>query len=505
MASLEERRGEVLSSLSFFNKPIEHFLGEYLLRLYKIQYLAYDSSNSLGYYILNEKEGYYENINEDYLDSLIEKEFDALAEDMLFPIEVLPKKREHLALKQSHITEVKNYIRRRTYQIIGYETSFITFHNCFLNWDSLMKDDFAGALWRKEHALGIPFSFNYIPHDIEYDLLNKLLNEYVLYQDIKAEKELLEKELEHVVNIFKEWVKDNWLILFEIIGYCTIPKYPLHKAFMLLGSGSNGKSTFLNTIITVLDKRNVSQIPLQEFDANYRFSLINLKHKLANIFADLPGRPLEFTGYFKALTGEDYISADRKFKERISFINYAKLLFSTNQLIRTNDISDAFFRRWILIEFPNVFNVNGSNWQFIEKNIKPHTSKILTLSIFAMFLALKRGSFSLSDSQLKEKWLRLSDSVYAFIRDEVGNKLEEGSSKRIPSSELYNIYVEYCNSNDYNPISRKAFHERMNYYGYVRTKIEGIYVYKGIGLKEESKQLQLQLEPSEFKYQNNNL
>jgi putative DNA primase/helicase len=270
---------------------------------------------------------------------------------------------------------------------------------------------------------------------------------------------------------------------------------------MLLGSGSNGKSTFLNTIITLLDRRNVSQIPLQEFDAHYRFSLNNLRHKLANIFADLPYRPLEFTGYFKALTGEDFISADRKFKERISFINYAKLLFSTNQLIRTNDISDAFFRRWILIEFPNVFNSNGSSWSFIERNIKPHASKLLTLGIFSMFLVFKRGSFSLSDSQLKEKWLRLSDSVYAFLKDEIGNRLEEGSDKKIPSSELYNIYVEYCDINDYNPLSRKAFHERMNYYGYIRTKIQGIYVYKGIGLKEEPKQLEL----SEFKYQNNNL
>jgi len=35
----------------------------------------------------------------------------------------------------------------------------------------------------------------------------------------------------------------KWVVLVEVIGYTLYPKYDLHKAIMLVGSGSNGKST----------------------------------------------------------------------------------------------------------------------------------------------------------------------------------------------------------------------------------------------------------------------
>jgi len=44
----------------------------------------------------------------------------------------------------------------------------------------------------------------------------------------------------------------------------------------------------------------------------------------------LPSKALRETGYFKGLTGEDPLSPDRKNKERITFENYAKLIFSAN-------------------------------------------------------------------------------------------------------------------------------------------------------------------------------
>jgi hypothetical protein len=54
--------------------------------------------------------------------------------------------------------------------------------------------------------------------------------------------------------------------------------------------------------------------------------------KLANIFADLPSKAIDDGGMFKSLTGEDYVTAERKNKDPFSFRPYARLLFSCNEI-----------------------------------------------------------------------------------------------------------------------------------------------------------------------------
>ncbi|MGO9613260.1 MAG: DUF5906 domain-containing protein, partial [Dissulfurispiraceae bacterium] len=67
---------------------------------------------------------------------------------------------------------------------------------------------------------------------------------------------------------------------------------------------------------------------------------------------------LSNTRLLKQLTGGDLIQADRKFLAPVKFLNYAKLIFSTNQIPRTTDQTDAFFRRAFIVEFPNQFEDN---------------------------------------------------------------------------------------------------------------------------------------------------
>ena len=47
-------------------------------------------------------------------------------------------------------------------------------------------------------------------------------------------------------------------LLEEMAGYCLYRRNELGKAFILTGSGSNGKSTYLNMIKTMLGKSNIS-------------------------------------------------------------------------------------------------------------------------------------------------------------------------------------------------------------------------------------------------------
>jgi len=60
---------------------------------------------------------------------------------------------------------------------------------------------------------------------------------------------------------------------------------------MLVGSGANGKSTFLKLLQRCLGKDNYSSEALQDFSDN-KFRMASLAGKLANICPDLAERTL---------------------------------------------------------------------------------------------------------------------------------------------------------------------------------------------------------------------
>jgi len=119
----------------------------------------------------------------------------------------------------------------------------------------------------------------------------------------------------------------------EIFGYLLIPVNKAQKSFVFVGAPNTGKSTLLSVAQEILlGSENVSKIPWQSLGD--RFNKAELFGKLANIFADLPSKNIDDNGMFKALTGEDYITGERKNKDPFSFRPYARLLFSCNEIPR---------------------------------------------------------------------------------------------------------------------------------------------------------------------------
>ena len=127
------------------------------------------------------------------------------------------------------------------------------------------------------------------------------------------------------------------------------------KAALAVGPGDNGKSTFLDAVIRFLGRENVSNLALQRLEAD-KFAVVRLLGKLANVCADLPSDHLVGTSTFKALTGGDRLTAERKFQGSFEFSPFARLLFSTNHYPTSKDASHAFFRRWLVIPFDAVLD-----------------------------------------------------------------------------------------------------------------------------------------------------
>lgn len=112
----------------------------------------------------------------------------------------------------------------------------------------------------------------------------------------------------------------------------------------------NGKSTYLTMVINFLGKTNTSAVSLHRLESD-RFSVARLIGKLANICADLPSEHLEGTSIFKAITGGDAVEAEYKFRDSFQFEPYCRLVFSANLPPRSNDASEGFFDRWLVVPF----------------------------------------------------------------------------------------------------------------------------------------------------------
>ena len=389
-------------------------------------------------------------------------------------------------VKNQLVNEVIGKLKRRTYFELPEEPLMIAFKNCAFAWEPFLNGDGAQAIIPIEATKEKPI-FHLIPWNLNVEILVKGLERLKNGESFEVIGQEFAPE---AVAIFKSWVGDSWPLLFEIPGYCLYPDYPLHKAFMLVGDGANAKSTYLRLIKTMLGNHNVTGQSLQEL-CTYRFAAAELYHKLANIFPDLPPKPIQYTGIFKALTGEDWISAPRKFKDSLYMKNYAKLLFSANELPEVSDQTFAFWRRWIVIEFPNKFEEDPT---FFERTFTPELiEKIIALSILAFWGVWQRRGFSVKGSakDFKEMWMRRMNSVYAYVSTGV----EEGwlkldSKAHVPANDLYEHYIGWAKDNDLKVVEKAMFtRELERHFGIIKKRIrEGgtrIYVYQGITFGEK--------------------
>ncbi len=243
---------------------------------------------------------------------------------------------------------------------------------------------------------------------------------------------------------------------------------------MLIGEGSNGKSTYLK-LVRDLFSPHVSGLSLQVIASpEGNFQRIRLRNSLVNIFADLPRQPLRYTEWFKALTGGDQVTADRKNREPIEFVNIAKMFFATNELPIVHDISNAFFRRWVIVEFPHQFPPDP---HFYDHTFPSEDrSKILVAGILAFEQALRRGGFSMGGkgsnaAEYREYWMRETNNVYAWVQERIEDGLLIKDENGVISlKEVYDDYIEWCNDREEEAVSKKTFSERMEQLGYKRKR-----------------------------------
>ncbi len=195
--------------------------------------------------------------------------------------------------------------------------------------------------------------------DIKTGDFFKATPEY-LYTDPIPHNYVPQTETPTIDKLFGEWVsKDKIPLLYEIVAYCIYNGYPIHRMFILVGRGRNGKGQYRDLIVRLIGEHNRTATTIDQLN-NSRFETARLYHKKLATVGELNYAMINETAILKMLSGGDPIPAELKNKSPFEFVNYAKIIINTNSLPQTADRTDAYYARCIAIEFCNQFQ-NGTD------------------------------------------------------------------------------------------------------------------------------------------------
>jgi len=230
----------------------------------------------------------------------------------------------------------------------------------------------------------------------------------------------------------------------EFAGYMLMHwALPYHRALFLVGPTASGKSTFLDTLRTMLgdDKGDqcVASLTPQEMTSE-RFSGAELYGAWANIRNDIPDELIENVGQFKEIIGGDPIKAEQKYKDPFKFEPRAKHAFSANKLPEASVDDRAFYRRILLVAFPSETPVSDRDPALDEKLQAEHPG-ILNWALTGLQRLMNQGGFTgdRDPAVTEDTWRKWSNTVKRFA----DKCLREGDGE-IPSSDVWEAYLDYC-------------------------------------------------------------
>lgn len=250
-------------------------------------------------------------------------------------------------------------------------------------------------------------------------------------------------------------------LLEEIGGACLYrDNRPIRKAFLLVGDGSNGKSTFIDLLKTALGVENCSTLDFRDLDK--RFQTAELYGKLANLGDDIADGYVENVSTFKKIVSGKRITAEQKGRDPFSFEPYAKLIFAANTIPRFSDRSGAALNRLIMIPFNATFREGRPEYdpQYRAKLTCPEVIEAyLARAIQGIQRWLKVGKFTNSKEaeQLKDDFKIENNPVLAFIEECKNDTGEIEGIYREPTEAVYLRYSVFCSRGGLQPVSKTSF------------------------------------------------
>ena len=323
--------------------------------------------------------------------------------------------------------EVLKYLELIAPEVKGMANAkYIAFNNGIYNLETEKLEDFNPDIVVK----------NKIPHNYNYNAYNETMDS------------VLDK-----ISCFDDHIRD---LLEEMAGYCMYRRNELRKAFILIGDKANGKSTFLACLIHMVGELNTASLDLAELGD--RFRTAELFGKLINGGDDIGDEFIANPAIFKKIVSGDPIVVEKKGQHPFTLYNYAKPIFSANNIPRIKDKTGAVLDRLVIVPFNATFSKHDADYDpHIKYKLRTEEAMeyLIQLSLDGLKRVLANNGFTICTKVQSEidDYNEQNNPIVGFFKEldvdtDVNNQ---------PTKDVYTRYKLYCNDNGFTPLSAIEF------------------------------------------------
>lgn len=256
--------------------------------------------------------------------------------------------------------------------------------------------------------------------------------------------------------------KSKQKVLAEYLGYIFIKSsvLKLEKTLILYGTGANGKSVVFEIIEALLGVENMSNYSLSNLTNENGYYRAMIGDKLVNYASEI-GRDLD-NAYFKQLTSGEPIDARLPYGNPMRITEYAKLIFNSNELPHATEHNNAYFRRFLIINFDVTIPEAKQDKDLSNKIVKRELSGIFNWILEGVERLLKQRKFSHSEAieNATNTYKNESDTAKLFL-DENEYKVSENYTS---IKDLYARYRPFCLDGGYRPVNASNFKKRLEHH-----------------------------------------
>lgn len=264
----------------------------------------------------------------------------------------------------------------------------------------------------------------------------------------------------------------------EVVGMCMYRSNDFGQCPVLIGSGANGKSTYIGALRNVLGTENVSSLDVNILGKPFQAG--RLLGKLANLGDDISNERLsgDVLAVFKKVVTGEWIYTDVKNADGFEFKPYCTLVFSCNEFPSLGDSSEGMLRRLFPIPFDGRFRPGDEGYD-------PHLWERLRTEEAARYLA-RLGieglcrvmeNSGLTPNGRSEQMVgdvrRDNDSVLEWVADE---GVDPATFDGEVIGERYERYTRWCDDAGLRPFGKTKFTRRVNAaFGYASVPEKRLY------------------------------
>lgn len=282
-----------------------------------------------------------------------------------------------------------------------------------------------------------------------------------------ADAPMLERVLEDAfAGADPEAQTDLW---WQAVGAALFGLMPrLQLALLLIGRERTGKSLLQRLLERIFPPEAVCAVSPSSWGHEYHVAA--LAGRRLNVVGELADDAPIPAAAFKNVTGQNLVAGRHPTHRPFSFRCLAAHCFASNVLPPTTDRSEAFYRRWRVLWFPNAVPPERVDPDLFDKIVGAEMPAILALAFLGAQRVAQAGSLRTTGPhmQVMERWRMAANPLQQFLSDEEWVDLDAEARAHTPT-DVYEAYRKWASSCGFrNPFGRNHFIELLDATGAAR-------------------------------------